>query len=558
MIPAAASRAWLAAAARGTLGVLALGGVGCAPMPPGGASAAAPAGAAVREAVVRIGPFATVTAVALSPARAFVVAEGGVATYDRNRRGWLAPIALGYAGPRSPLAAERCGAITNLIGDALWIACGSRVTVLRPAIGAVWATDVGQQVTALAVDRSGADAYVSGGSIVVVSAAGTARPFPPGYVLTADRIAGRVAVGGDAALLQAVSDPLLLRDDALRVWRPTAVARGEGANETWVGTRGGGVFLADLDFHRSRQLPFGLRAGAVRSVARTATGVLIVEDPAPWSADRSLVTTASDDLSTWEWPSLTTSLGALSAAVARKGTLCLAGELGAGLASVAPLAASPTAVLASDHRLFEPANTAVAARDGCIVGTDRGAVLLPWDAANAAPGSRTLGLTPPVRALAASGDTTWIGTMGGLYRAVGASSAVPLRLPPSVSPSIVALALTANGLAVASAGELWLGTGEGRTADFARPVASLARLGRLAALAADDRTLWVGGSNGALAIVFGSGQAMSVPFDAPDAMLAPPPGGREVRAIVLAPGVAWLGTAAGVVRVRRGADGLPQ
>ena len=558
MTPLAASRAWLAAVACGTLGSVASGIAGCAPLPPGGAAGVAPAEAAVREAVVRIGPFATVTAVAVSPTRAFVVAEGGVATYDRNRRAWLPPIALGYAGPRSPLAGERCGAITNLIGDALWIACGSRVTVLRPAIGAVWATDVGQQVTALAVDRSGADAYASGGSIVVVSAAGTARPFPPGYVLTGDRIAGRVAVGGDAALLQAVSDPLLLRDDALRVWRPTSVARAEGTNEAWVGTRGGGVFLADLDFHRSRQLPFGLRAGMVRAVARTGTGVMIVEDPAPWSADRSLVTTSSDDLSTWEWPSLTTSLGALSAAVAREGTLCLAGELGAGLASLAPLAGSPTAVLANEHRLFEPANTAIAARDGCIVGTDRGAMLLPWDGANAAAEPRTLGLTPPVRALAASGDTTWIGTIGGLYRAVGASAAVPVRLPPSMSPEIVALALTTNGLAVSSAGELWLGAGEGRTADLTRPVASTARLGRVAALAADDRTLWVGGSNGALAIVVGSGQAMPVPFDAPDAMVAPPPGGREVRSIALAPGVSWLGTAAGVVRVRRGADGLPQ
>lgn len=555
MTPRRASRTVLAALACGTLG----GTAGCAPAAGGPGQGVAPGGSVVREAVVRVGPFATVSAIAVSPARTFVVAEGGLAIYDRNRRGWLPPLALGFAGPRSPLVAERCAAVTNLIGDAVWIACGSRVTVVRPAIGAVWATDIGQQVTALAVDRGGADAYASGRSVVAVSASGTARPLAPGEVVPAERIGGRATVGGDAALLQTISDPLLLRDDALRVWPPAAVARGEGASETWVGTRGGGVFLADIDFHRSRQLPFGLRAGMVRWVARTATGVMIVEDPAPWSADRSLVTTASDDLATWEWPSLYTSLGALNAVVAREGTVCAAGELGAGLASVAPLAGSPTAVLANDHRLFEPATTALAARDGCVVGTDRGAVLLPWPATAAERNEpRTLGSTPPVRALASSGDTIWIGTTGGLYRAVGGGGAMPVRLPPSISPNIVALALTGTGLAVAGTGELWLGSGAERTSAFSRPAASTARLGRLAALASDEGTLWVGGSSGALAIVVASGQAMAVPLDEPSAMSAPPLGGRDVRSIALAPGVAWLATAAGVVRVRRGADGLPQ
>ena len=557
----------LAAASRGARSALALAALGltlgCAPVAPGSGGGVASGGAVVRDAVVRVGPFATVSAIAVAPTRTFVVAEGGLAIYDRNRRGWLPPIPLGFAGPRSPLAGERCGAITNMIGDAVWIACGSRVTVVRPAIGAVWATDVGQPVGALAVDRSGADVYLSGRTVVVVSASGTARPLAPGELVPAERIGARVTVGGDQALLQAVSDPLLLRDDALRVWQPTAVARGDGASETWVGTRGGGVFLADIDFHRSRQMPFGLRAGIVRWVARTATGVLIVEDPAPWSADRSLVTTASDDLATWEWPTLYTSLGALSAVVAREGTLCVAGELGAGLASMAALAGSPTAVLPDDHRLFEPASTALAARDGCVVGTDRGAVLLPWAPTAGVAGpdgatARALGATPPVRALASSGDTVWIGTIGGLYRTVDMANAVPVRLPPSVSTDVVALALTESGLAIASTNEVWLGSGDGRSESFTRAAVSVARVGRLATLASDDRTLWIGGSNGAMTIVLATGQSIPVPLDEPNAMASPPLGGREVRSIALAPGVAWIGTAAGVVRVRRGADGLPQ
>jgi hypothetical protein len=368
-------------------------------------------------------------------------------------------------------------------------------------------------------------------------------------------------VGGDAALLQWVSDPLLLRDDALRVWQPSAVARGD-AGEAWVGTRGGGVFLADVDFHRSHQLPFGLRAGIVRSVARTATGVIAVEDPAPWSADRSLVTMASDDLANWGWPSLYTSLGALTAAVAREGTLCVAGELGAGLASLSPLEGSPTAPLTNDHRIFEPATIAIATRRGCVIGTERSVVVLPWssDGETRASGEpQAAGVLPPVRALVASGDTIWIGTTGGLYRSSDSTlRPVLVPLPPSISPNVVALAATADGLALAAGGELWIGSGDRRTAAFRRPTASLARLGRLGALTADDRTIWVGGSNGAAAIAYPAGPMVDVPLDEPSSMVPPPLGGREVHSIALAPGVAWLATSAGLVRVRRGPDGLPR
>lgn len=553
----AAPRRWRAA-------VIACGALGtwsCGPVAAGSNIEPVPGGAAVRDEVVRIGAFANVAAIAVSPQRAFVVADGGLAVYDRNRRSWVAPLQLGYAGARSPIVREPCAAVTNLIGDALWIACGSRVTVVRPALRAVWATDIGQQIGALAVARSGADAWALGRTAVVVSASGTVRPLAPGEAISADRIASRVSVGGDPALLQVVADPLLLRDDALRVWPASAVARAE-AGEAWVGTRGGGVFLVDVDFHRSHQLPFGLRAGIVRSVARTATGVIAVEDPAPWSADRSIITTSSDDLANWAWPSLYTSLGALTAAVAREGTLCVAGELGAGLASLAPLATSATTPLENDHRIFEPATTAIATRRGCVVGTERGVVLIPWGPSEADRSSTELRMArplPPVRALAVSGDTVWIATAGGLYRASDSTLTPALvRLPPSISPDVVAIALTGDGLALATSGEVWIGSGALRTSAFARPTASLARVGRLATLAADDRTLWVGGSSGAAAMAYPAGPTADVPLDEPSSVTPPPLGGREVRSIALAPGIAWLATAAGLVRVRRGSDGLPR
>ena len=542
-------------------GAVVAAGSACSAATSGAAGVGAPNGGPVREAVVRIGPFADVRAVAVSPTRAFVVADGGLAMYDRGRHRWLPPITLGFGGSLAARG-EPCAAVTNLIGDAVWIACGTRVTVVRPSIGAVWATELGAPVTALSVDRSGADAFAFiAGSIAVVSASGTARALSAGETVAPDRIAARVAVGGNQQLFQAVSDPLLLRDATLRVWRPSAVARAEGAGELWVGTHGGGVFVADVDFHRSHQLPFGLQSGMVRAVARTADGVIVAEDPPNGSANRSLITSAGDDLATWAWPSLYNAMGALRGVVAREETLCVGGELGAGLARQRPGPESDGAPFDNDHRVYDPVNVVIATRLGCAVGTDRAVVILPWSSTGeaAAAGAAALGSLPPVRALAASGDTVWAGTVGGLHRCVGSPCAPALlRLPASISPAIVALALTPDGLALASAGELWLGSGADRTATFARPIASTARLGRLTTLASDATTLWVGGTNGLMAIALSSGSTVDVPLDDPGAMAAPVFGSREVRSIALAPGVAWVGTAAGLVRVRRGDDGLPR
>jgi ligand-binding sensor domain-containing protein len=273
-----------------------------------------------------------------------------------------------------------------------------------------------------------------------------------------------------------------------------------------------------------------------------------------------LIATASDDLSTWAWPSLFTSLGAVSAVAARESNVCVAGELGAGIASMAPLASSPTATLSNDHRIFEPAWVAIAGRDGCIVGTARGALVLPWPGALSpdSAAARPLGLTPPVRSLASSGDTIWIGTTRGLYRVVGDSPATLVRLPASVGLDIDGLAIVSNGLAVAGSGEIWLGSGAARTEVLTRSPVSVARLGRLTALASDARTLWLGGSNGVIAVEMSSGAMRDVALDDPRSIAPPVAGGRDVRAIALTDDAAWIGTAAGIVRVRRSAEGLPR
>ena len=192
-----------------------------------GGAAPTPNGAAIEQAVVRVGEFAAVRAIAVAPARAFVLAGGGLAIYDRTRRAWLSPLPLAVAGDRRFSWGEPCAAAANLIGDAVWIACGTQVTVVRPAIGAVWVTEIGAPISALAVSRGGGDAWVfAGGGAAVVSAAGTARGLSPGEAIPPDRIASRMTLGGGAALRQEFADPLLLRDDALRVWQPTAASRG--------------------------------------------------------------------------------------------------------------------------------------------------------------------------------------------------------------------------------------------------------------------------------------------------------------------------------------------
>jgi hypothetical protein len=306
------------------------------------------------------------------------------------------------------------------------------------------------------------------------------------------------------------------------------------------------VFHVDPDFHRSEQLTFGLRSGAVAALARTAEGIVVAEQPRV-GEDLALLTEGSDDLARWRWDALAAQVGPISAIAFRARTLCVAGPGGAGLVE---LHASGSLPATMTRAVAEAALAAVATRDGCVVGSASGVTLLPWDSAGKSWRYTEIGA---VTALAADGEFAWAGTRSGVYLVgsghfLGRYDAIPAGDP------VVALALVARRIAIATPSAVALVDSEST-----RPlVAPLASVGRITTLASDDQTIWIGGTNGALAVRLDTHAAAPVPLAAPGALEPEPLGGREVRAIVLAPGLAWIGTAAGLVRVRRGADGLPR
>ena len=148
----------------------------------------------------------------------------------------------------------------------------------------------------------------------------------------------------------------------------------------------------------------------------------------------------------------------------------------------------------------------------------------------------------------------------------GASHAVLLEATPAAMPNalrgpIRALTLAGAGLALVTDRELWLTSGPARLSSSVRVDAPVDRLGRVRRITGDERTIWLAGSRGAAAFslrdhhwrfVTPSGATGAGGF-AIDLDRA-----RDVRDVALSARVAWLATAAGVVRVARGADGMPR
>ncbi|HEX2779627.1 MAG TPA: hypothetical protein VHM30_09020 [Gemmatimonadaceae bacterium] len=522
----------------------------CAAASPNGAADPGLAAIATRDAVVRVGAFATVPAIALSGTRAFLVGEDGVAIFDRGAQRWLPPIPLLLRQPG--MRAARVLAATNLIGDAVWIATSGRVFVLSPNLGATTASWIGGEPRSIRVERGGANAFVLTDRWWIVGATGAARPVAPSELPPPERLAD-VTDASDPAVRRAIDDPLLTRDDALRSWPVISATRGGTRSDVWLGTAGGGVFHVDPDFHRTEQLAFGLRGGVVLALARAADGIVAAEASTDATGGfAGFVTEGSDDLARWRWHALASQVGGVYAIALRGRTLCIAGPQGAGLIEL-PARASAMLPATVSRAVYDPAGVAVATRDGCAVGTQRGVRVLPWDGAPPRAGVAADAFLAPVYALAAAGDTIWAGTRDGVVTLLDGKPIGVARPVPAGGP-IVALALVRDGLAAATADEVAILTGNA----VQRLTLPTAAIGRILTLAADDRTLWIGGASGVLAVTLATRAAVPVPL-APAGSVDPLPlGGAEVRAIVLAPGVAWLGTAAGLVRLRRGEDGLPR
>jgi ligand-binding sensor domain-containing protein len=474
------------------------------------ASLGGPRGALIED-VVLVGGFGRVGALAATQTRLYVGGEGGVAIYDRLSMRWLMPAAL--PGPVRELLVDRLGRGVYAFANGWWL--------------------------------------VSPNGAMVQSTLGTppqrddVAPSPDAQQILRET-PGLQSLGA-----------LLTRDAQLRTWQMTALARAPERNQVWAGTDGGGVFDVDAAFVRSTQMPYGLRARGATALALAADGVWIAEEPDVFSGQDVGITFAAADLASWRW--LTPARGgyAIVAMAVRGHDACLATTAGSFIVDLdarTPVTPRQDALV----QVGDPMD-ARGTPDGCWVGGTAGLARLPWRADSAAQPTVARDGSPAL-SLASSGDTLWIGTLAGIRIRTGDGGTLSSATLPNVLRGPVrALALAGSGLAVATDRELWLTDGAARVGSARRVDVPLDRLGRIRRIVADERTLWLGGSRGAAALSLrdyrwrflspsGIGPAFSASLDRE----------RDVRDVALAPGVAWLATAAGILRVARGADGMPR
>ena len=478
------------------------------------------------EDVVLVGGFGRVAALAISSTHAFVAGDGGVAIYDRLRSRWLVPI---------PLLNAR----------------------------------------ELLIDRMGTGVYVNANGWWSISTSGYALPLPPGKGPPRDDIVPTPSpqqILRDTPGLQSFG-ALLTRDAQLRTWQLSALARAPERSEVWAGTNGGGVFVVDPMFLRSTQLPYGLRNRGATALALASDGVWIAEEADVTAVPDLAITFAREDLSTWRWLSPAHGTYSVAAMAVRGHFACMATTIGPIVVDLD----SPTQT-ATRVNAFTQVGDPISAWStpaGCWVGGTSGFTRVPWPA-DSLSRSSSFSNDGAAFAFASSGDTTWIATMSGVRLhvsepgatpgsgAAGATRAALLEPPAGALPNVLrgpirALALAGDGLALTTDRELWLTTGTARLSAAVRVDGPVDRLGRIRRLAGDEKTLWLAGTRGSAAFSLRDHRWRFVTQPtASGAVTIDLDRAHDVRDVALSPRVAWLATGVGIVRVARGADGMPR
>jgi len=529
-----------------------------------GGPARAPAG--LREDRVTVGAYGEVVAMAASQRMIFAASPAGLAAFDRVAQRWLPPLTEADGYP--------AGRITAIAGDpdsdAVWIAALGEVLFYRPAIDQLIRTVVGGRTDRILFDRDEptVGAYVGAGDRWTrVSPGGFAAPVtlddlpPQGRRITSPSLE---SLSEEVPALRAFSD-LLTRDDALRSWRPSSAAQVAGMSEVWLGTLGGGIYLADPLFNRARHMTFGLFEPGVSALALASDGV--------WAAALGAeprgtggVTFASADLQSWRWlrGPADGSMAALPAydMLVRDGSVWIATERGVARRDTRPTDRERAPEWSWTTNRDARRAYALAVQGGNVwAGTDAGVVLVgaitpdggtaPDLEATSAGSLGSLGGMGRVRALLASGDTLWVGSAAGLriVRLPGGEPTRPLGLnvPSWMRQPIVALARGDSVVLVATDDRVGMIDLSSGAVMLLPGNPDLARLGHLTALAMDARTIWIGGERGAVVIERATGLLRSTNV--------PGTPSEPVFDIALQPDFAWLATPSGLVRIRRLPDG---
>lgn len=516
-----------------------------------------PGGHARAEHIV-IGMHNDVSGVAASRTMVFAATQDALLLYDAARAVWLPPLTRedGYpGGPASIVAADP-------VEDGVWVVAFGSVLYYRPHVDLLTSTLLPGGADALLFDARdlAAGAYVrSGGRWSHVSRTGATIPVsagqlpPPDARLTPSSLRD---VYREFPALQSFG-VLLTRDSRMRSWPISSGTRAPDRSEVYLGTRGNGLYWVDPVFQDSRHLPYGLLEQGARALALAGDGIWVGgSGDSPTS--RGGVTYASHDLQRWAWlegpPSRPLGRIRVEAIASRAEALWLASDRGVfRLEPSQPEALRHWSLmdgLPADHALSVAPTFA-----GVWVGTARGLAWIDEGEVRAHPADPIRSLPPssPVRALLLLGDTLWVGSDAGLATIAPASpESAPrwvsaVEQEPRLRHSVRALASADTLLLVATAGEVI--PLNARTGQVLPRIAGLdaPSVGVITSVAVDSQTIWVGGTAGLLVLTRATGAARQLRAG------REVPG--EVTAVALTPGVAWVATRRGVVRMARFADG---
>ena len=571
----------------------AVGSAACAPLPPG---AAAPAGfVSPGEERVLVGSFATVNAVAASRRFVYAAGPGGVAIFDRFTERWTQPPTDDLQrelGLSTAFDARTVGpGISLLVGDpvedALWIGVPGAVIVYRPLTGQaqrVLVTGVPQRIVFERAATASGDALVqSGGQWLRVSRVGIATPLAGAPALAAVVVPPSLAdlEGRYPALRAQVQQALLqLRRNAagnrpLRsVIMRAAAASPDRAGELWVGTDGDGLLRVDPLVGTAAAFPYGLRDGGAGALAPAADGV--------WIAGLGLanrdggLTFATTDLQRWRWIEGTITMplaGVRAFAMVTRGAQAWVGTA-SGLLRVQLDGAEAMQRYGRLTGLPDDRVFAVAARDnGAWAGTAQGLVfvrdtlrdmeretLRETAAASGAVPEGTVALPGvAVYALQTAGEVLWAGTEAGLVlRPADPAAPAAMRRPGGSASALrrpvralalhdsVALVATDDAVFLLNARAAW-GADNGTPAE-PLPLMEPQRVGAVTRVALDARTMALAGRDGLVLRdrAHGAVRVLRTGAELPGPVLD----------LLFTRDWLFLATPQGLVRLRRGADGL--
>ncbi len=331
------------------------------------------------------------------------------------------------------------------------------------------------------------------------------------------------------------------RDAQLRTWRISGAAMAPVSNDMFVATDGNGLFEVDATSYTTRRLPAGLLAAPTGSVAVTGDEVCAGTD-ARFRVVRRGVTCFDAGLDRFDYFEGSPVSGVAGRIVRRvlvtRDAVWAATDQGV-VRLVRRTGAARTYDVHNGLPSFD-VRALAPAPGGVWIGTSRGLAVVP-DTGDPLRATASVETSAGVLALAAQGDTLWIGTEVGPYVLRPGDSAPVAAAPgqPGLAVPIVALAVRGDTvLAVTESRLAWFAGGQWHDGGAPGPA-----IGPFTSAAADRAGFWLGG---ALGLGFyqpahGVWRALTAPGDVP----------QPVSDVAAGRDYLWAATPLGVVRLRR-------